>query len=93
MTQPMTQIRSELGPPAAAVAILVALCLSGLLDVSRASDFKASANLFTDAGGLKVADWVRHNTSPTARSTSDLRARSRAIGPILLSFSGPADHS
>src|SRR5437879_10667083 len=40
---------------AAAVAILVALCLSGLLDVSRASDFKASANLFTDAGGLKVA--------------------------------------
>ena len=51
---------------AAAVAILVALCLSGLLDVSRASDFKASANLFTDAGGLKVADWVRHNTSPTA---------------------------
>ena len=32
----------------------------------RAADFKASANLFTDAGGLKVADWVRHNTSPTA---------------------------
>src|SRR5438874_1246054 len=51
---------------AAAVAMLVVLCLSGLLDVSRASDFKASANLFTDAGGLKVADWVRHNTSPTA---------------------------
>jgi uncharacterized membrane protein len=34
--------------------------------LTRASDFSVSGVLFTDAGGVKVADWVRRNTSPTA---------------------------
>ena len=51
---------------AAAGLILVVMCLSSFLDLARASDFDASAIPFTDAGGLRVADWVRHNTSPTA---------------------------
>ncbi|HKC19256.1 MAG TPA: hypothetical protein VKE27_06440 [Candidatus Dormibacteraeota bacterium] len=50
----------------AAVAAMVLLCLSGFLDLYRASDFSASRVEFTDAGGLKVADWVRRNTSPYA---------------------------
>ena len=49
-----------------AVAVMVVLGLSGGLDLARASDFKVSANQFTDTGGLKVADWVRNHTSPTA---------------------------
>jgi len=55
-------------PATAVVAaiVVVLLCLSGLLDLTRASDFKVSAVQFTDAGGLRVADWVRHNTSPAA---------------------------
>ncbi|TMF71985.1 MAG: hypothetical protein E6I13_03325 [Chloroflexi bacterium] len=50
----------------AAVAMMVLLGLSGVLDLTRASDFTQSRVLFTDPGGLKVADWVRHNTNPTA---------------------------
>ncbi|HET9780504.1 MAG TPA: hypothetical protein VFR33_01895 [Candidatus Dormibacteraeota bacterium] len=50
----------------AAGAALVLLCLSGFLDLYRASDFSVSRVEFTDAGGLKVADWVRKNTSPYA---------------------------
>ena len=55
-------------PVGAAVVLLVLVltCLSGFVDLASASDFKSSAVLFTDAGGLRVADWVRHNTSPTA---------------------------
>jgi hypothetical protein len=55
-------------PATAVVAgvITVVMCLSGFLDLARASDFDSSAVLFTDAGGLRVADWVRHNTSSTA---------------------------
>ena len=49
-----------------AAVILAVMCLSGFLDLARASDFNASAVQFTDAGGLRVADWVRHNTSPDA---------------------------
>jgi hypothetical protein len=49
-----------------AAALLVLLGLSGTLDLARASDFSVSAVQFTDDGGLQVADWVRHNTSPTA---------------------------
>ena len=49
-----------------AVVSIVLLCLSGALDLYRASDFQVSSVQFTDAGGLKVADWVRHNTSPDA---------------------------
>jgi hypothetical protein len=56
------------GPGSAIVAsgLLVLLGLSGALDLARASDFSVSAVQFTDSGGLKVADWVRVNTSPTA---------------------------
>ena len=49
-----------------AVVVMVLLGLSGFLDLARASDYSASTNLFTDTGGLKVADWARRNTSPTA---------------------------
>src|SRR2546428_360776 len=49
-----------------AVVMMVLLGLSGALDLARASDFDQSKVLFTDPGGLKVADWVRRNTSPTA---------------------------
>jgi hypothetical protein len=50
----------------AAVVAVVLLCLSGFLDLYRASDFSVSNVEFTDTGGLRVADWVRHNTSPDA---------------------------
>ncbi|HEV2139857.1 MAG TPA: hypothetical protein VGT01_01595 [Candidatus Dormibacteraeota bacterium] len=49
-----------------AVVALVLLLLSGTLDLYRASNFTVSSVEFTDAGGLKVADWVRHHTSPDA---------------------------
>jgi hypothetical protein len=51
---------------AVAAVMLVLLCLSGALDLSRASDFSVSAVLFTDPEGLRVAQWVRGHTSPTA---------------------------
>lgn len=56
------------GPEAAvlASALLVLLCLSGALDLARASDFSVSAVQFTDTGGIQLADWVRQNTSPDA---------------------------
>ena len=49
-----------------AVAVMVLMGLSGFLDLTRASDYQVSANLFTDTGGLKVAEWARTETSPTA---------------------------
>ena len=56
------------GPAAAVFAsvLLVALGVSGALDVARASDPTVSAYQFTDTKGLQVADWVRQNTSPDA---------------------------
>jgi hypothetical protein len=54
------------GSAIVASALLVLLGLSGALDLARASDFSVSAVQFTDSGGLKVADWARANTSPTA---------------------------
>ena len=54
------------GSAIAASGLLVLLGLSGALDLARASDYSVSAVQFTDSGGLKVADWVRANTSPTA---------------------------
>ena len=54
------------GSAIVASGLLVLLGLSGALDLARASDFSVSAVQFTDSGGLKVADWVRANTSPTA---------------------------
>ena len=50
----------------AAGAMLVVLCLSGALDLSRAADFSVSSVQFTDPEGLRVAEWVRQHTSPTA---------------------------
>jgi hypothetical protein len=49
-----------------AAAMVVLLCLSGALDLSRAADFKVSSVQFTDAGGLQVAAWAREHTSPMA---------------------------
>ncbi len=56
------------GPLGAVFAsmLLVALVLSGALDLARASDPTVSSYQFTDAKGLQVADWVRQNTSPYA---------------------------
>jgi hypothetical protein len=56
------------GPGTAIVAVIamVLLGLSGFLDLTRASDFTVSSVEFTDAGGLKVAEWARTHTSPTA---------------------------
>jgi hypothetical protein len=54
------------GSAIVASGLLVLLGLSGALDLARASDFSVSSVQFTDVGGLKVADWVRSNTSPTA---------------------------
>jgi len=56
------------GPGTAIVAVVVMalLGLSGGLDLARASDFSVSSVQFTDEGGLKVAEWVRTHTSPTA---------------------------
>ncbi len=56
------------GPVAAAGAsvLLVLLCLSGALDLARASDFSVSSVKFTDSKGLQVADWVRQNTPADA---------------------------
>jgi hypothetical protein len=59
-------LRRGPAPAIVAVALMVLLGLSGLLDVARASDYEVSAVQFTDSGGLRVADWVRHNTSPYA---------------------------
>jgi len=53
-------------PALVAVVMMILLGLSGALDLARASDFNQSKLVFTDPGGLKVADWVRRNTSPTA---------------------------
>jgi hypothetical protein len=49
-----------------AAVSLVLLGFSGALDLARASDYSVSAFQFVDAGGLKVADWARKNTSPDA---------------------------
>jgi hypothetical protein len=54
------------GLAAVAAGMLVILCVSGALDLNRASNFAVSGAQFTDAGGLRVADWVRNNTSPYA---------------------------
>ena len=49
-----------------AVIVMVLLGLSGFLDLTRASDFTVSNVQFTDAGGLKAAEWVRTHTPPNA---------------------------
>ncbi len=53
-------------PGIVAATILVLLCLSGTLDLARASDFSVSSVQFTDQGGLAVAGWVRTHTDPRA---------------------------
>ena len=59
-------LQRGLGPAVAAAVLLVLLCLSGALDLARASDFSLSSVEFADTGGLQVADWVRSHTSPDA---------------------------
>lgn len=59
-------LRRGPAPAAVAVVVMVLLGLSGLLDVTRASNYGVSSVQFTDARGLRVANWVRHNTSPEA---------------------------
>jgi len=56
------------GPAGVAIAsfCLLALGLSGALDLARASDPQVSSYQFTDTKGLQVAEWVRRNTSPDA---------------------------
>ena len=51
---------------AVAAVLLVLLCLSGALDLARASDAGMSSYEFTDTKGVQVADWVRQNTPATA---------------------------
>jgi len=59
-------LRRGPGTAIVAVVVMVLLGLSGFLDLARASDFTVSQVQFTDAGGLKVAQWVRTHTSPSA---------------------------
>ena len=49
-----------------ASVLLVALCLSGALDLARATDASVSSYEFTDTKGVQVADWVRQNTPADA---------------------------
>jgi len=50
----------------AAAVMMVLLGLSGALDLTRASDLSVNAVVFTDPDGLRVAQWAREHTSPTA---------------------------
>jgi hypothetical protein len=59
-------VRRWPGSAAFASVLLVLLCLSGALDLARASDASVSSYEFTDTKGLQVADWVRQNTAPDA---------------------------
>jgi len=59
-------VRRGLGTAIVAVAVMALMGLSGALDLARASDFSVSSVQFTDAGGLKVAEWVRTHTNPDA---------------------------
>jgi hypothetical protein len=51
-----------------AASCVVFLVLAGGIDLYRASNYKISSEnlLFTDAGGVRVAAWVRDNTDPHA---------------------------
>ena len=59
-------LQRGLGSAIVAVPVLVLMVLSGGLDLARASDSTVSSFQFTDAGGLKVAEWARTHTSPDA---------------------------
>jgi len=59
-------VRRGPGTAIVAVAVMALMGLSGALDLARASDFSVSSVQFTDAGGLKVAEWVRTHTNPDA---------------------------
>ncbi|MDQ6918156.1 MAG: hypothetical protein M3Z98_02235 [Candidatus Dormibacteraeota bacterium] len=58
--------RAGLPGAAAAVAMLLVLCLAGGLDAARNTDFVVSSIRFTDNAGLAVAAWSRTNTAPHA---------------------------
>jgi hypothetical protein len=46
------------------VLLSVGLMLAGTLDLARTLDRSASSALFTDTGGIQVAQWVRAHTPP-----------------------------
>ena len=56
------------GPAGIALAVLLTLvlCLSGLLDLSRAGDLAQNQYQFVDSKGLQVAAWARSNTPARA---------------------------
>ncbi len=58
--------RAGIATSIVAIVVIFVMCFAGFLDLTRASDYSVSTNLFTDTGGLEVAEWVRHNTSPDA---------------------------
>jgi uncharacterized membrane protein len=51
---------------AIATLLAVVLMLSGALDLVRALDPVENASLFSDAGGVRAATWVRQNTDANA---------------------------
>jgi hypothetical protein len=51
---------------ALAALLAAALMLAGGLDLARTLDTSVSAAQFTDAGGVRMAAWVRQNTDPRA---------------------------
>ncbi len=58
--------RAGLPGAAAAVGMMLVLCLAGGLDAARNTDFTVSSIRFTDNAGLGVAAWSRTHTEPQA---------------------------
>ena len=58
--------RTGLPGAAAAVVLVLTLCLAGGLDAARDTDFTVASIKFTDNAGLDVAAWTRTHTAPRA---------------------------
>jgi hypothetical protein len=58
--------RSGPAGTAAAVVLILGLCLAGGLDAARYTDFTVSSIRFTDNAGLDAAAWTRNHTAPHA---------------------------
>lgn len=58
--------RSGRARAALATVLLAGLCLTGLLDLTRAQDLTQNTYQFTDAAGVRAAAWVRANTPADA---------------------------
>ncbi|MGH3842007.1 MAG: hypothetical protein ACRDS0_11260, partial [Pseudonocardiaceae bacterium] len=82
---------------------VVLLVLAGGIDLYRASNYQISSVAFTDAGGVRVAAWVRDNTDPHAtflvahepnNPVAALAGRRVVLGhPVWLITYGIADYS